>query len=542
MRKRETIQKIITKSSDLADRGYLLPRYDVEKVTRKTLEDPRWVQLGAGNIFRAFLAPHQQQLLNEGVVDTGIIVAEGYDTEMIDVLQRYDNLTINVTLKSDGNLTKEIIGSISKYVKMENDSEDFILLKEIFRKPSLEMVSMTITEKGYSLVDNHGELMPLVKADFENGPYNTQSYLGKLTTLLFERYQAGAFPLALVSMDNMSHNGEKLQKSVFAYVNRWVEKQLVPIDFSEYILNSGKVSFPWMMIDKITPRPDAKIEALLEKDGLEGISPSQTLKHTFVAPYVNGEETEYLIIEDNFPNGRPLLDKTGIIYTKRETVNKVETMKVTTCLNPLHTALAIFGCLFDYHFIHEEMRDPDLVSLIKVLGYQEGLPVVMNPEIINPEKFIDEVINTRLANPFIPDTPQRIATDTSQKLSVRYGETIKSYVASSTLNPHSLKIIPLVLAGWLRYLSGIKDTGEIFEVSPDPMLPVLQPLFSEFKLGKTNATQEIETLLRNEKIFGLDLVEVGLSDSIISMYEEMSKAPGAVRLTIKNVLSEIKSN
>lgn len=542
MRKRETIQKIITKSSDLADRGYLLPRYDVEKVTRKTLEDPRWVQLGAGNIFRAFLAPHQQQLLNEGVVDTGIIVAEGYDTEMIDVLQRYDNLTINVTLKSDGNLTKEIIGSISKYVKMENDSEDFILLKEIFGKPSLEMVSMTITEKGYSLVDNHGELMPLVKADFENGPYNTQSYLGKLTTLLFERYQAGAFPLALVSMDNMSHNGEKLQNSVFAYVNRWVEKQLVPIDFSEYILNSGKVSFPWTMIDKITPRPDAKIEALLEKDGLEGISPSQTLKHTFVAPYVNGEETEYLIIEDNFPNGRPLLDKTGIIYTKRETVNKVETMKVTTCLNPLHTALAIFGCLFDYHFIHEEMRDPDLVSLIKVLGYQEGLPVVMNPEIINPEKFIDEVINTRLANPFIPDTPQRIATDTSQKLSVRYGETIKSYVASSTLNPHFLKIIPLVLAGWLRYLSGIKDTGEIFEVSPDPMLPVLQPLFSEFKLGKTNATQEIETLLRNEKIFGLDLVEVGLSDSIIYLYEEMSKAPGAVRLTIKNVLSEIKSN
>ncbi len=535
-------KKIITKSSDLADRGYLLPRYDVEKVTRKTLEDPRWVQLGAGNIFRAFLAPHQQQLLNEGVVDTGIIVAEGYDTEMIDVLQRYDNLTINVTLKSDGNLTKEIIGSISKYVKMENDSEDFILLKEIFRKPSLEMVSMTITEKGYSLVDNHGELMPLVKADFENGPYNTQSYLGKLTTLLFERYQAGAFPLALVSMDNMSHNGEKLQNSVFAYVNRWVEKQLVPIDFSEYILNSGEVSFPWTMIDKITPRPDAKIEALLEKDGLEGISPSQTLKHTFVAPYVNGEETEYLIIEDNFPNGRPLLDKTGIIYTKRGTVNKVETMKVTTCLNPLHTALAIFGCLFDYHFIHEEMRDPDLVSLIKVLGYQEGLPVVMNPEIINPEKFIDEVINTRLANPFIPDTPQRIATDTSQKLSVRYGETIKSYVASSTLNPHSLKIIPLVLAGWLRYLSGIKDTGEIFEVSPDPMLPVLQPLFSEFKLGKTNATQEIETLLRNEKIFGLDLVEAGLADSIISMYEEMSTAPGAVRLTIKNVLSEIKSN
>lgn len=90
-------------------------------------------------------------------------------------------------------------------------------------------------------------------------------------------------------------------------------------------------------------------------------------------------------------------------------------MKVTTSLNPLHTALAVTGCLLGYQSISAEMQDDDLVGLIKGIGYLEGLPVVENPGIIDPKQFIDEVINKRLPNPYIPDTPQRIATDTSQK-------------------------------------------------------------------------------------------------------------------------------
>ena len=79
-------------------------------------------------------------------------------------------------------------------------------------------------------------------------------------------------------------------------------------------------------------------------------------KNTYVAPFVNAEETEYLVIEDKFPNGRPELEKGGLIFTTRETVDKVEKMKVCTCLNPLHTALAVFGCLLDYNLISAEMK------------------------------------------------------------------------------------------------------------------------------------------------------------------------------------------
>ena len=98
-------------------------------------------------------------------------------------------------------------------------------------------------------------------------------------------------------------------------------------------------------------------------------------------------------------------------------------MKVCTCLNPLHTCLAIFGCLLGYRKISDEMKDRELVKLVETVGYKEGLPVVVDPIILSPKEFIDTVLKVRVPNPFMPDTPQRIATDTSQKLAVRFGET-----------------------------------------------------------------------------------------------------------------------
>ena len=135
--------------------------------------------------------------------------------------------------------------------------------------------------------------------------------------------------------------------------------------------------------------------------------------------------------------------------TDRETVNKTERMKVTTCLNPLHTALAVYGCMLGYTLICDEMKDETLVKLVKRLGYVEGLPVVVDPVILSPKAFIDEVVEQRLPNPFMPDSPQRIATDTSQKVGIRFGETIKSYVEKGR-DLHELTALSLAIAGWLR--------------------------------------------------------------------------------------------
>ena len=119
---------------------------------------------------------------------------------------------------------------------------------------------------------------------------------------------------------------------------------------------------------------------------MEELEPVITSKNTYVAPFVNAEECEYLVIEDAFPNGRPKLEKGGIIFTERETVDKVEKMKVCTCLNPLHTALAVYGCLLGYELISKEMKDETLKKLVEGIGYTEGLPVVVNPGILDPKE------------------------------------------------------------------------------------------------------------------------------------------------------------
>ena len=73
------------------------------------------------------------------------------------------------------------------------------------------MVSFTVTEKAYSITDSAGSLTAEVTSDMEVGPDKAASYMGKLTALLYARYRRGALPVAMVSMDNCSHNGDKLK-------------------------------------------------------------------------------------------------------------------------------------------------------------------------------------------------------------------------------------------------------------------------------------------------------------------------------------------
>ena len=523
--------------------GYHLPEFDYDTVHKNTVEHPHWIHFGAGNIFRAFQANVAQNLLNSGILDTGLIAAEGYDYEIIEKSYRpHDNLSILATLKADNTVEKTIVGSIMESLILDSKNEaEYARLREIFKNSSLQMASFTITEKGYATANAKGEFFPAVAADFEKGPEAPESYLGKVVSLLYTRYTHGALPIAMVSMDNCSHNGDKLYAAVNAFAKAWTDNGLVEAGFLGYVNDQTKVTFPWSMIDKITPRPDAKVEAMLGEDHIGGLDAVVTSKNTYIAPFVNAEECEYLVIEDAFPNGKPALDKGGIIFTDRATVDKVEKMKVCTCLNPLHTALAIYGCLLGYTLISEEMKNPLLKNMVEVIGYKEGLPVVVNPGILDPKKFIDEVVNVRIPNPFLPDSPQRIATDTSQKLSIRFGETIKAYEASPDLHTEDLKLIPLVYAGWLRYLMGIDDEGREFTPSSDPLLEEVRQYVADYELSfSPKDLSKLDALLANEKIFGVNLHAIGMDTLVKQYFAELSSGVGAVAATLKKyVPSEI---
>ena len=504
------------------EKGYKLPEFDIEKVTEATHENPEWIHFGAGNIFRAFLGGVAQRLLNAGEMNTGIVVFEGFDPEIVEKAYRpFDNLCVNVTLVSTGSVKKEVLASVVESLTINDDARAI----EIFENPSLKMASFTITEKGYTPA--------FAKRDADGRPEDAKGLMGYLTKLVYRRYLKNAQPIALVSMDNCSHNGEKLETVVKMVADTWHKNGHVDAGFIDYL--NTRVTFPWTMIDKITPRPDANVMKVLADDGFEDGGLIGTSRNTFTSAFVNAEEKEYLVIEDRFLNGRLPLDKAGVYYATRETVERVERMKVTTCLNPLHTCLAVFGCLLNFETIWQEMNDEDLKALVNRIGYVEGMPVVTDPGIMSPRTFLGEVLTVRLPNCFLPDTPQRIATDTSQKLSIRFGETIKAYLEKG-MDVSNLKGIALVEAGWLRYLMGVDDSGHEMAISPDPRLDEMKSRLQGVSFGHNeNAEKALTPILEDESIFGVSLVKAGLADSVIEHFKRMNAAPGAVRAEIHSV-------
>ena len=509
-------------------KGYQLPKFDIQAVAKKTHDEPTWVHFGAGNIFRAFPAAILNDALNSGQYDRGVIVAESFDYEIIDKAYRpYQNLSLAVSLQSNGTIEKKVLASVTESLKADYQfADDWARLVEIFQAPSLQQVTFTITEKGYFVAP----------ADLERGLQPVLA-MGKVTALLYERFKAGELPLTVQSTDNCSHNGDKVKNAVLAYAQKWTEQGLVPAAFLAYVQDSTKVTYPWSMIDKITPRPHEKVQQMLAADGFEDNQTIITERKTFTAPFVNAEEVQYLVVEDNYTNGRPPLELGGALYTTRETVDKVETMKVTTCLNPLHTAMSIYGVLLGYTLISAEMADADIRSFIQKLGYIEAMPVVTDPGVLNPYEFIGTVINRRLPNPFMPDAPQRISTDTSQKLPIRFGETLKKYIARG-LDKSNLVLIPLTLAGYARFLKAIDDEGNAFTPSTDPLLDELQAIVAPLELGKPDQDFScLRQLYTRKDVFGLDLYEAGFGEQIEGMVRELYAGPGAVRATLHKYVS-----
>ena len=524
---------------EIASAGVKLPEYDVDAVKAAGKKQPVWMHFGGGNLYRAFHAQIAQTLANKGLLDRGVVVAETFRPFTLDeVYAPYNYDILQVVMNADGSLDENLLAVTADGVFANSQRpEDLARAKRYFESPELQMVTFTITEKGYGLRDAEGELMPYVKAELEAGPDGAASTMGIICALLFARYNAGATPIAMVSTDNFSQNGRRFREAILTVAEGWLASGHVPQGFVDYVSDESRVSFPWSMIDRITPNPSPETEEKLVEQGWDDLGLIKTAGPTF-AGFSNTEACHYLVIEDSFPNGRPALEEGGVIMCDRETAEKADTMKVTACLNPLHTCLAVFGCLLGYDRIWKEMENADLAELVHRLGYDEDLPVVVDPKVIDPKSFIDELVGKRLVNKSLPDAPQRIATDTSQKVAIRYGHTLNSYLAAGK-DVSGLTYIPLTIAGWLRYLTAVDDRGQAFECSPDPLLAELQERVSGLKLGAADAESvhaACAPILSNKEIFTLDLYECGLGKKIEGYLLEMLAGPGAVAATIHKYL------
>lgn len=526
--------------------GIALPGYDVEEEAEKAKKEPVWVHFGIGNIFRVFIGGIADGLLEEGALDRGITCVETFDYDVVDKIYKpYDNLGLNVILHGDGKREYKVLGALAEAVKARSaDLEQWNRLKEIFTHSSLQMVSFTITEKGYALHGTDGTWLPYVQADIEKGPDGAVGAMAVVTAMLYERYKAGKYPLALVSMDNCARNGSRLRQSVLTMAEEWRKAGFVEDGFVGYVSDEKVVAFPWTMIDKITPRPSEQIAADLEKMGVEHMQPVITEKKTYIAPFVNAEKPQYLVIEDSFPNGRPNLEKGfGVYMADRTTVNLSERMKVTVCLNPVHSAVGPLGVVLGYDlFAHMLNTNEDMMKMARMVAYDEGLLVVPNPGILSPQAFVDELFEERFPNEYLGDTNLRLAVDVSQMVGIRFGETVKAYVEKYG-DASKLTAIPLGIAGWLRYLLAVDDKGKAYELAPDPMKEELQEQLKEIAVGQPETCKnQLRPILSNNRLFAVNLYDAGLGDKIEKMFREMIDGTGAVKATIHKYVGSVSTD
>ena len=155
----------------------------------RSKEAPVWVHFGIGNIFRVFVGSIADKLIREGEMDRGITCVETFDYEVVDrIYTPFDNLVLTVTLYGDGRVARKVLGTMAESLKADSKDETaWARLKQVFTSPSLQMVSFTITEKGYALRGSDGELFGYVKADMENGPEQVTGAMGVVTAMLYAR-------------------------------------------------------------------------------------------------------------------------------------------------------------------------------------------------------------------------------------------------------------------------------------------------------------------------------------------------------------------
>jgi fructuronate reductase len=507
-----------------ADAGFQVPRFDRSAMRRESTRSPRWMHLGAGNLFRSFHARLAQTLLDEGRLDCGVHLVDFRDPVRVERFHENDDLFVDVVMNTDGSFEPALVASVVRsYHTSGVGSADWHAIAETMSAPTLQIVTLAVTEKAY-----------VVDARRSSSPDSARSTIELLTALLLERYRRTGAPVALASTDNFSGNGEQLAASIRAVATQWREEGSVEPGFYDYLSDPRLVAFPNTMIDRITPLPSAVVATALREnfdfaDSLLTERPGANV----VADFSNTEQYHLLVMEDQFPNGRPPFEDAGVLLTDRATVDRVERMKVGATLNPLHTAMAVFGCLLGFTSIAEEIRDPDIALLVRRLAEEEALPAIEDPVIVDPLESLQDVLDTRLPNPGLPDSPQRIATDTSQKLGPRFSGAIRFALTDPDADPNGLRLIPLVIAAWLRCWVGVDDLGNSFEPSPDPLSAELRARLKDVRLGEPESTHDVlAPILRNREIFNLDLTATPLAARIQADFDAMLAGPGAVRTAL----------
>ena len=459
------IMMTLSATSPVAE-GVSTPKYDRARI--KT----RIVHLGFGAFHRAHQGVYADRLAAEHGGDWGYCEVNliGGEKQIADIQQQ--DLLYSVSEMADTGWSCRVVGTVKRAMHQSVDGIQAIL--DAMAQPDIAIVSITVTEKGYSHHPASGKLNqqhPLIQHDLAH-PDEPQSVVGVIVAALKLRRQRGLPAFSVMSCDNMPENGHVTRNVVLELaalqdegLARWIE---------------GNATFPSTMVDRIVPAVTdetlAKIQKLLGVNDPAGV---------VCEPFCQW------VIEDNFVQGRPAWEKVGAELVKD--VLPYEEMKLRM-LNGSHSFLAYLGYLAGYQHISDCMQDPHYVAAAKKLMINEQAPTLRTVD-VDLAAYADSLI-ARYRNTTLKHRTWQIAMDGTQKLPQRWLDAIRWHFRQGD----SFDYLALGVAGWMRFVGGVDEQGQPIEVS-DPLLNQLQRLVKQSEQG----AERVHALLSLQAVFGDDL-------------------------------------
>jgi len=397
------------------------PGYDRARVSTGV------VHFGVGGFHRAHQAMYHDRLMNRGeALDWGIcgVGVMPADARMRDVLRAQDGLYTLIEKHPDGSRVPRVIGSITEYLFAPDEPEAVI---EKLADPATRIVSLTITEGGYD-IDVLQDLEPEAVA---------KTVFGLVTDALARRRERGHAPFTVMSCDNLEGNGRLARKAFTAFarlrdpeLGDWIERE---------------VSFPNSMVDRITPATtDEDVAEARDDLGVDDRWP------------VVCEPFTQWVLEDAFSAGRPPYEDAGVQIV--DDVEPYELMKLRL-LNASHQAIAYFGHLCGYKFVHEAAQDPLFRSLLTGYMDEEATPTLAPvPGVDLPE--YKRTLIERFSNPEVRDTIARLCAESSDRIPKWLLPVVRRQIETGGEIRRSAAIV----ASWARYAEGVDEEGRPIEV------------------------------------------------------------------------------
>ncbi|MBF9233653.1 mannitol dehydrogenase family protein [Microvirga alba] len=429
------------------------------------------VHLGVGAFHRAHQAVYTDDVLSRDP-RWGIVAASLRSSDTSDALEPQDGL-YTLSVRSSAGEALRVIGSISRIIVAPQALEDLL---GIMADANTRIVSLTVTEKGYCHDPATGALNeghPDIVHDLAN-PQRPKSAPGLIVEALRRRRSAGVPPFTVLTCDNLPSNGRTVKRVLARYaecidpdLGRWVESD---------------VACPSTMVDRIVPATTDEDRARI----------SERLGATDAWPVVTEPFTQW-VIEDNFPQGRPAWEEAGAEFVAD--VEPYEHMKLRL-LNGSHSTLAYLGYLAGYETVAEAMADPAYERLIQGLMDEEVTPTLHMPPGADLTSYKRALIE-RFKNPALKHRTWQIAMDGSQKLPQRLLGTVRDRLRANA----SIHRLALGVAAWMRYVTGINETGVPIDVR-DPMASHLRILADRADDSPERLASELFAV---REIFGDDL-------------------------------------